>query len=255
MAVWVTTDLHGNYDLWTQIKNFLKEDDTLIYLGDAVDRGGRGFEIFKELLEDSRVMFIRGNHEQMMYDAFTSTGPAATEFYKHWMQNGGQATLDNIKAMGLDYETKMELIRKIRDLPLVVKYENTMGIRFILCHAGYTPSPYFDNLYDDQKEHKLLWDRNHFSFPWDYDNPELDNVIVIHGHTPIPYQQQIMSVNKDGVVSTPYSYEHGHKLNLDAATPLSGWAFLYNLDTFDWEVFMAKPDFKEEYQKNYKGKK
>jgi Icc-related predicted phosphoesterase len=45
MAVWVTTDLHGNYNLWEQIKAFLKEDDTLIFLGDAIDRGDRGFEI------------------------------------------------------------------------------------------------------------------------------------------------------------------------------------------------------------------
>ena len=55
MAVWVTTDLHGNYDLWAQIKEFLQEDDTLIFLGDAMDRGSRGFEIFMELLNDERV--------------------------------------------------------------------------------------------------------------------------------------------------------------------------------------------------------
>ena len=57
MAVWVTTDLHGNYDLWAQIKEFLQEDDTLIFLGDAVDRGSRGFEIFMELLNDERVCY------------------------------------------------------------------------------------------------------------------------------------------------------------------------------------------------------
>ena len=97
MAVWVTTDLHGNYTLWEQIKNFLKEDDTLIFLGDAIDRGSRGFEIFKELLEDERVVFLKGNHEDMMYNSFTSIGPAGTEFFKEWLSNGGQATLDNNK--------------------------------------------------------------------------------------------------------------------------------------------------------------
>lgn len=32
-------DLHGQYNLYKQIKNFLKEDDKVYFLGDATDRG------------------------------------------------------------------------------------------------------------------------------------------------------------------------------------------------------------------------
>ena len=94
MAVWVTTDLHGNYMLWEQIKNFLKEDDTLIFLGDAVDRGDRGFEIFMEMLDNPQVVFLKGNHEDMMYEAFHEMGPSRGEILKQWTLegNGGRKT-------------------------------------------------------------------------------------------------------------------------------------------------------------------
>ena len=103
MAVWATADLHGNYILWEQIKAFLKEDDTLIFLGDAIDRGDRGFEILMEMLDDPRVAYLKGNHEDMMYEAFHDIGPDRGTILKHWTKedNGGQKTLDDIKSLNL----------------------------------------------------------------------------------------------------------------------------------------------------------
>ena len=242
MAVWVTTDLHGNYDLWEQIKNFLKEDDTLIFLGDAIDRGSRGFEIFKELLEHPQVVYLRGNHEDIMYNAYCASGPAATEYFKSWMDNDGQATLENIKEIGLDVETKLELIQKIRTLPHYAEYDNNNSLKFILCHAGYTPGNYFDNLYEDQKDQKMLWDRHHFNIPWS-DDKKYMSTIVVHGHTPILLQKQMNLRFKDASGLAPYWYENNHKINLDAATANTGMAFLFNLDTLEYEVFIANPDY------------
>ena len=130
MAVWVTTDLHGNYNLWEQIKAFLQEDDTLIFLGDAIDRGSRGFEIFMEMLEDPRVVYLKGNHEDMMYESFHEIGPDRGKMLKHWTKggNGGQETLDNIKSLNLDYDTKMEYINTIARLPYYAEYENADNI-------------------------------------------------------------------------------------------------------------------------------
>ena len=34
MSTYCVADLHGCYSIWKQIKNFLKEDDTLYILGD-----------------------------------------------------------------------------------------------------------------------------------------------------------------------------------------------------------------------------
>ena len=39
---YVTTDLHGNGLLWRKIKEKLNIDDTLYFLGDAIDRGPDG---------------------------------------------------------------------------------------------------------------------------------------------------------------------------------------------------------------------
>ena len=36
MARYVFSDLHAQINLWEQIKNYIKEDDELIFLGDAV---------------------------------------------------------------------------------------------------------------------------------------------------------------------------------------------------------------------------
>ena len=54
------SDLHGQWGLWQQIKQFLNQDDKLYFLGDAIDRGPKGYEIMKELLCDSRVTYIMG---------------------------------------------------------------------------------------------------------------------------------------------------------------------------------------------------
>ena len=241
MAVWVTTDLHGNYDLWAQIKAFLKEDDTLVFLGDAVDRGSRGFEIFMELLNDERVCYLRGNHEEMMADACLY--PEDPKLLKHWLKNGGRSTQDNINSLDLDDEQKKELLREVYRLPCYAEYTSDKnGLKFILCHAGYTPGDFYNHMDKWTKEQYLLWSRDHWKMPWP-NIPEYDNVIIVHGHTPILLMKQYGAANADGY--SPYWYQENHKLNLDAATPHTGLAFLFNLDTLDWEYFFANPDFKE----------
>lgn len=235
MAVYALSDLHGNYILWEQIKEFLKEEDTLIFLGDAIDRGNRGFEIFMEMLEHPQVMFLKGNHEDMMYEAFHELGPSRGEMLKHWKKkdNGGQETLDNIKKLGLDFETKMEYINTIARLPYYAEYENGDGIKFILCHAGYTPGRFWDESDPWRKEQKMLWDRNHFNFPWPQEG--YDNVIMVHGHTPILLMNQWFGYQATGLA--PFWYEGSHKVNIDAATANTGLAILLNLDTYDYELF------------------
>lgn len=237
MAVWVTTDLHGNYNLWEQIKNFLKEDDTLIFLGDAIDRGDRGFEIFMELLDDERVCYLRGNHEQIMYDAFNSIGEFREKMFENWTckDNGGQLTLKNMHSLKeMPFEEKKKYIDKIFNLPFYAEYENDIGIKFFLCHAGATLGNYFNNMDEDRKRDKMLWDRNHFNYPWPNDK-KLANTVVVHGHTPILLMKQLYGYNASGLA--PLVYESNHKVNLDAATPSTGLAFLYNLDTLDYELF------------------
>ena len=39
MANYVCSDLHGYLELYKKIKNFIKPEDTIFFLGDAGDRG------------------------------------------------------------------------------------------------------------------------------------------------------------------------------------------------------------------------
>lgn len=221
--VYVATDLHGNYNLWEQIKNYLAEGDVLVYLGDAVDRGGRGFEVFTELLSDERVIYLRGNHEQMMYDAWFSRHQEA---FPHWLKNGGGATLDNIKQSNKTTDEKNELIGQIKTLPFQVEYTNASGQRFQLTHAGYTPCEAWDKLEDHEKKYRLLWSRTHFFDTW-----PINNDIIVHGHTPIQYMlgKGVLTATDGGGVKLEYA--GGHKICLDMGTYNSGAAILFNLDT------------------------
>ena len=66
MARYVFSDLHAQTNLWEQIKNYIKEEDELICLGDCVDRGPGGITILQEVLADPRITMLRGNHEDFI---------------------------------------------------------------------------------------------------------------------------------------------------------------------------------------------
>ena len=226
MAIYCTTDLHGNYNIWKQIQNYLQEEDTLVFLGDAIDRGDRGFEIFKEMLEDDRVIFIRGNHEQMMYDAWFVTWQGA---FGHWLRNGGEKTIDNMRTLGLSDEEKKELVKEVISLPCLLEYVNPQGYRIQLSHAGFTPNDTWDALPQNEQRYNLIWDRKHLVDAW-----PIKNDIIVHGHTPIQHLllKGIVERTETGI---KLEYAMGHKICLDMGTIESKVAVLFNLDTLTVE--------------------
>ena len=68
--VYAISDIHGMYNLWRQVIDSLDETDTLYVLGDCGDRGPDGWKIIKEALSDPRIVYIRGNHDQMLLDSW-----------------------------------------------------------------------------------------------------------------------------------------------------------------------------------------
>lgn len=87
---YTVSDIHGNYNALKEVLtlcNFNKEQDTLISLGDNIDRGSQSFEVIEELISIPKHIAIRGNHCDMFHK-WLKTG-------KHnwnWGQ-GGIATL------------------------------------------------------------------------------------------------------------------------------------------------------------------
>jgi serine/threonine protein phosphatase 1 len=66
-------------------------DDTVIVLGDAIDRGPGSKQVVDRLLQlarECRLVFILGNHEEMLLDALTQEAAVAG-----WLRYGGAETL------------------------------------------------------------------------------------------------------------------------------------------------------------------
>lgn len=104
-------DIHGQLTmlvgLLKQLRALpLQAEDTLLFLGDYVDRGENSRGVIDLLIalreEHPNCIFLRGNHEQMMLDACTGppSQPSEVPNYvihsdqtNHWLQNGGIETL------------------------------------------------------------------------------------------------------------------------------------------------------------------
>ena len=117
------SDLHGNYKLWETIKNYYNDDDILIFLGDACDRGPDGIKIMLEMLKDKRVIYLMGNHEDAFLN-YVDYGAidAIKENKKIIRYNGSNKTLkDYIK---LPAEDKIFLINNLSKIKKYYIYIN-----------------------------------------------------------------------------------------------------------------------------------
>jgi serine/threonine protein phosphatase 1 len=67
MATFALGDVHGRYGALRQVltrSGLNKQTDTLIFLGDVVDRGDSPFLCIQELLTIENLIVIRGNHDE-----------------------------------------------------------------------------------------------------------------------------------------------------------------------------------------------
>lgn len=242
----VCSDLHGMYGLWKQIQDSLAEEDTLYFLGDAIDRGPDGWQILKEMIADPRVQFICGNHEDMMIDAIHDSE------FNLWFYNGGEVTYRSM--MDDDVDIAIDIFTKVVDFPTILIYKNPNNKIFILSHAGFTPESLDENgnLNVNIDDNALIWDRSHFSAPWP---EEMDNIYIIHGHTPIPYL--IEELENYGRFSgeevpefvwedeaSPWHYCNGHKIDIDCLSIVTGNAIVYNMDDETFKPYYGEGIYK-----------
>lgn len=86
-------DIHGCDVAFEAVLRMLDlgSDDTMVILGDVVDRGPDSNRVAELILElPCEVVFIMGNHEQMMLDALETGVPQSM-----WMMHGGRETLQS----------------------------------------------------------------------------------------------------------------------------------------------------------------
>lgn len=223
MSNYVCSDIHGIYNIWEQIKEFLQPTDILYCLGDCGDRGPDGWEIITEMYNHPRVIYLKGNHEDMLANAML--GDKGDCFY-----NGGRRTYEVWK---YKYGKDMSWYGKLKHLPTNMSHFSD-GKEIILCHSGFDIGERF--IYGDE----YYWNREHL-YTEDWLGEE--NQFMIHGHTNAPkmirYRNWVGDFPKDYDYSDPeiVKYCGGHKINIDLATAFTGKCALLNLDTFEVKYF------------------
>ncbi len=142
-------------------------EDTLITLGDYIDRGPDSsgvLELLCELSSVCRVRTLLGNHEAMMLMAIAD--PRELDF---WLSCGGEETLASYGGSLQDVPARhIELIRSCE------RYVETE--RHFFVHANYTPTLPLDQ----QPEYALLWEHLTTYLP----TMHLSGKRAILGHTP-----------------------------------------------------------------------
>lgn len=167
-------DIHGCIRslkaMWKKLEPY--QDFTHVFVGDYIDRGPDSKAVIDFLLQvkdDRNTVFLRGNHEQMLLDAWESG------LTKNWMLNGGGSTLDSYgNPSDLD-DLPIEHLEFYKNTKLYFETED-----YFFVHAGVPPVITLEDAKSDRTfRNYFLWGREHlnaFETPWEK--------TVIFGHTP-----------------------------------------------------------------------
>lgn len=191
--IYAVGDIHGRLDLLTKLWDQIQEDaagqpaglsNTLIFLGDYVDRGLDSKGVIDFLINQAApgfdVIHLMGNHEEIFLRFLQKASYGAG-----WFRIGGDATLlsygvaipqhlppehryravwrdlhQEIPRAHIEFLTRLKLIHHAGD--------------YVFVHAGLKPEVPIK----DQKAQDILWIRDEF-LSWQKDHEK----VVVHGHS------------------------------------------------------------------------
>jgi len=184
-------DIHGcnsRLDNMMEKLHINKKEDSLVFIGDYVDRGPDSKGVVDSILEIRKtvdnVICLKGNHELMFLNYYCEHRDE-----ERFMYNGGLITLISYGFMregwaeNLDVpESHMQFFSTLQPF-----YETD---RYIFVHAGLRPGIPLEK----QNTDDLLWIRYEFiNSPCDFGK------MVIFGHTPVSYTTPHIQNNKIGI--------------------------------------------------------
>ena len=179
-------DIHGNLSRLEQLMEEIKpafnpDSDTLVFLGDYIDRGPDSKGVVDFILrlrrKFPRVVCLKGNHEAMLLDWVIKGENSDLYLY-----NGGGAT---IKTYSQDGEFKLPPEHLAFFTSLLLYYETE---EYIFVHAGMKAGIPLA----EQDPHDLIWIREEFIL-----SPQDFGKTVVFGHTPL--QRVYLTPNKIGI--------------------------------------------------------
>lgn len=188
--VFAIGDIHGCLDQLRILVEKIavdREDDTLVFVGDYIDRGRRAREVVDYIIRlrnrIKNVVCLLGNHEQMFLRYLEGVDE---EMY---LYNGGRATLFSygIPVMSAPQERKAAVPEDhLLFFQSLLPYYETEN--YIFVHAGLLPGL----MPGEQNLHDLLWIRQEFiSSNYDFGKK------VVFGHTPM--RRPLIEENKIGI--------------------------------------------------------
>ncbi len=186
MRTWVIPDIHGCLvTLQTLVEDLigLQQDDTLIFLGDVIDRGPSSKGVIDYIMKlgksGIKTAVIKGNHEEYMAKVFreeqTKSGfrkmlGLRSGDYKDWLLYGGETTIQSFNAFTVSAIPEM-YIEWIESLEYYIKWKN-----FLIVHAGFNFE--LDDIFSDTQS--MMWIRD-----YKIDPAKLGKYKIIHGHVPV----------------------------------------------------------------------
>lgn len=185
----VFSDPHGCYDTMMKLlKNWDKENEELVILGDLVDRGLQSKEVlqFAYVCMSEGATVLLGNHDKMLLD-FLNLSVLEADFidmYLVWYYQGGRDTAASILGMSpahVDTYTPARLKEALLEheyvldtLALLERYYEFGNVLFV--HAG-VPVEYQSH-WRDTPLFDMIWHRGVQTEPND------TGKIIVCGHTP-----------------------------------------------------------------------
>lgn len=212
------------------------EINTIVMLGDYIDRGPQNKEVVEFLMTNPftgfKHVYLKGNHEDMLLKSLYSetdkividnTVLDRTNMRISFIRNGGDMTLESYGITDLQKilsapEEVAAAFDIHRDWFMNLEpYYITNGYMFV--HAGIMPGL----LIEDQDINTMMWIRNRF-----LNSKEQHEFMIIHGHTPTIHR---------GIGTNPEV--KSNRINIDTGSYQSGILTAVCLD----EAHIEQPVF------------
>ncbi len=175
-------DIHGCFNTFEKMlvdELKIHKTDNIYCLGDYIDRGNNSKAVI-DLIIDLRkngfnIYTLRGNHEQLLLDSLSNENTL-----ERWIKSGGNTTLESFNVESV-FEIPNEYISFINETKHFIETDT-----YVFVHAGLNfkiEDPF-------QDKYAMLWTRDNF-----IDETKISNRIVVHGHTPITYDEILNQLN------------------------------------------------------------
>ena len=188
---YVVGDIHGRRDLLEQLLELIQEDilkrrklkNTIVFLGDLIDRGPDSADVVERLLTYrppfAKTAFLMGNHEEVLLRVLDGDSALLGQ----WLKFGGAECLrsyggDPIAMKTMQPDQALALAKQCvpdRHAEFLRSFADTISFGgYLFVHAGVRPGTSLA----DQMQSDLRWIREPFL------GDERDHgCVVVHGHT------------------------------------------------------------------------